>query len=119
VIELAKPPLQSVTSIVYVDTAGAPQTWNAANYVVAAPMAPAAGFGRIQPAYGQSWPSARSETLDAVTITFKAGYGDAGKDVPSDIRAAIMLLIRDLYDGPDLASFARASDLLKPYKVRR
>ena len=55
-IEVPRPPLQEVTSIQYVDTAGDTQTLDEDLYQVDADSQP----GRIIPAYGQSWPSIRN-----------------------------------------------------------
>lgn len=87
VLEVPLPPLQSVTSISYVDTAGATQTWSSAEYQVDTAAQP----GRIVPAYGYKWPSARHQ-LNAVTVRFVAGYGDDPADVPEEIRLAIAQL---------------------------
>ena len=66
---LPSPPLRSVTSITYVDTAGATQTWTSTLWTSDIYSEP----GRIQPAYGEVWPSTR-EQPNAATIRFKAGY---------------------------------------------
>ena len=66
------PPLQSVTSLKYLDTAGVEQTLATAKYTVDAKSEP----GRIVPAYGESWPSTR-DVPNAVTLRFVAGYGAA------------------------------------------
>jgi uncharacterized phiE125 gp8 family phage protein len=67
-IILPRMPLQSVSSIAYVDAAGATQTLSAANYRVDVKSEPP----RITPAYGLAWPVTRIET-GAVTVTFIAG----------------------------------------------
>lgn len=85
-IELPLPPLQSVTSVKYLDGAGAEVTLDSAAYVVE----PGHYLGRIRPAYGQTWPTARDET-GAVRIRFVAGYGAAAA-VPPPIKQAILLL---------------------------
>lgn len=69
VIELPHPPLQTVTSITYVDTAGDTQTLATSVYTVDNTGL----IGRIYPAYNQSWPSTRSQP-NAVTVTYVAGY---------------------------------------------
>ncbi len=68
-IELPRPPLVSVASITYKDTAGATQTLSAASYVVDNVSEP----GRVSPAYGYYWPSVYGEA-NAVTITYVAGH---------------------------------------------
>lgn len=93
--DIPKPPLVSVTSISYVDTAGASQTWASTNYIVDAPGGPTAQPGRIAPAYGVSYPSTRS-IINSVTVRFVAGYG-AASAVPEPLKQAVLLLIGHLY----------------------
>ena len=81
------PLLQSVTSIQYIDPDGVTQTWNVAKYDVDTDSKP----GRIVPAFGESWPTTRSD-IDSVTIVFVAGYG-AETAVPFKVRQAIKLLV--------------------------
>ena len=105
VIRPPYPPLVSVTSIVYVDTAGSDQTLAAAAYRVDATSEP----GRITEAYGYSWPAVRSVT-NAVTITYIAGYGNASK-VPDDVKAAITLLAKHWYEAGESIQDAASSNI--------
>jgi len=109
------PPLQSVTSIKYLDTDGAEQTLVSTAYRVDAISEP----GRIALAYGQTWPSIYS-VINAVTVRFVAGY----TTVPEPIRQAVLIMVGELYEQrQDSASYqvnavpfgVRA--LLAPYKV--
>lgn len=86
-IYLPKPPLQSVTSITYVDGDGATQTWSSANYVVSTSREP----GRVALAYGASYPSIRVQP-DCIRVRYAAGYGTASS-VPQALKAAILLLV--------------------------
>jgi uncharacterized phiE125 gp8 family phage protein len=86
-IRLPRPPLQSVTSIKYVDEHGILQTLDSALYTATADFEPA----RIEPAYGQVWPATRDER-EAVRVTYVAGYGNAASNVPQGIRQAILLM---------------------------
>ncbi len=81
---LPKPPVQSVTSIVYLDAAGVSQTWGVSNYRTSLPSGPEAARARITPAYGVSWPQTYP-VIGAVTITFVAGYGSAVESIPSTL----------------------------------
>lgn len=92
-IELPRAPLRSVTSIQYVDGDGDTQTLSADQYQVDAHSEP----GRIVPAYGLSWPATRCQ-LNAVTIVYAAGYGDAD-DVPATTKHAIKLLLGHLFEN--------------------
>lgn len=114
-----KPPLQSVTSITYVDTDGATQTWTSTNYVVSVSREP----GRIALAYGITWPSIRFQP-DAVRVRYVAGYG-AAASVPESIKQAILLMVGHWFDHrEDAVVGATASevpnaarDLLLQYTV--
>jgi len=75
-------PVQSISSISYVDTDGDTQSFTDFQYDK---------FGRLSPAYGFTWPSTRAQ-YDAVTITYIAGEVDAG-NVPEDIKHAMLLLV--------------------------
>lgn len=86
-IQLPFPPLQSVTSIVYVDTAGASQTLSSSLYEVVTAAEP----GLVQPIYGGSWPSARVHK-NAVTITYVAGYADSAS-VPPELQSYILAMV--------------------------
>lgn len=75
----------------------------------------------VIPARGAVWPSVDADP-EAWRITFRAGYGDRGADVPAPIRSAILLMVADLFDGRDgktLASLVEnptIARLLDPYK---
>jgi len=92
-IEVPKPPLQSVTSIQYVDTAGDTQTLDSSGYQVSTDSLP----GRIMPAVDSSWPTTRESTYDAVIVTFVAGFGDAASDVPANVKLAVKVLVAHWY----------------------
>jgi len=87
-------PLQSVTSITYVDTDDATQTWSSALYTVDT----ASDMGRIRPIYDEDYPTNRGYIGD-VTITFVAGYGDASSDVPDTALTAIKLLASNWFEN--------------------
>lgn len=121
-IFLPKPPLQSVTSITYVDTAGVTQTLAANQYTVDIVSEP----GRITPAYGLLWPTARDQ-MNSVCIRFVTGYGLAAV-VPAGIRNWILMRVstamhnREEYQldyGIALAQLPPSSidGLLDPYRV--
>jgi hypothetical protein len=83
VIPLA--PVQSITSITYLDTNGAQQTLDPANYALI-PGEP----GRIVLAFSGAWPSA-ALVAGSVKVRFVAGYGADGSSVPQPFRTAIAL----------------------------
>lgn len=92
-IELAYPPLQSVTSITYIDSAGASATLPSADYIVDKHSQP----GRIVLGYGKSWPSPTLRPGAAITVRYVAGYGDA-EDVPQEYKQAMLLLIGHFFE---------------------
>lgn len=79
-IKLPRPNLQSVTSIGYVDEAGSAQTLSASLYQASTADSP----GFVEPAYNQVWPATRPGTVDAVTITYVAGFGDDSTAIPEE-----------------------------------
>lgn len=93
-ITLPLPPLQSVTSVTYVDSSGAAQTLATDQYRVSTKR----HEGVIEPAYGVSWPSVR-EQVDAITVRFVCGYGSNPSDVPEPIRQAMLLLVGHWYEN--------------------
>ena len=92
-IWLPRAPLISVTSVTYVDTAGATQTWSASLYTVDAPTGPNARVGCIVPAYGQVYPATRG-VVNAVTIRFVCGYGSTAVSVPALIKTCLKEHVR-------------------------
>ena len=96
-IRVPLPPLQSVTSITYVDATGATQTWATDQYVVDKPAGPRAPRGRILLAYGASWPTARDQA-NAITVRFVAGYGDTDASVPPRLKMGMLLDLGTLFE---------------------
>lgn len=79
VIDVPRPPLQSVTSITYIDQAGEQQTLDPALYQVDTRRAP----GRVMPVYGEVFPATRGpSTFNAVVVRYVAGYPPGGS--PAD-----------------------------------
>lgn len=97
-IELPYAPLQSVSSVVYLDKNGDSTTWDSANYIVDADSEP----GRIVLASGVSWPGETLYPANPIQITFVAGYGDA-TDVPAYVKRAMKLLIGHWYEHREAA----------------
>jgi uncharacterized phiE125 gp8 family phage protein len=119
-IELPRAPLSSVTSISYVDGAGATQVLNSSQYVVDG----AGAIGRVYQAYDASWPTVRSQPR-AITVRFVAGYGTDPDSVPKPIKQANLLLISHFHEqrqpvvvGQAVNSMPLAVDaLIAPYRV--
>lgn len=64
-------PVQSITSVTYVDPDGTTQTLSSSVYSLDTDE-PAT----LRLAYGQNWPDVRSQTSPPITITFVAGYAN-------------------------------------------
>lgn len=93
-LELLYPPLQSVTSIVYVTDEGGSHTFDSTNYVVDIHNTP----GRIVLKANASWPSETLQVGGAITITFVAGFG-AANVVPDQYKQAMLLLVGHLFEN--------------------
>lgn len=94
VIELPRPPLQSVTSITYIDSDGAEQTVATSVYDVDTNSLP----GRIFEKHNQTWPSDVRDQINAITIEYKAGYTSAAL-VPGAIKNAMLMHVGHLYEN--------------------
>lgn len=104
-IELRRPPILTVATVAYVDTAGDSQTLSTSLYDTDLTGEP----GRILPAEGTSWPSTDC-VPNAVTVTFTAGYEGA---IPRAAWTAIVLNVRARFGGcePDMAYWANINRL--------
>lgn len=113
---LLRSPLVSVTSVTYIDTAGATQTLNPLQYQVDLTEIE----GRIEPAYNVTWPSVRDQ-MAAVVVRYVAGYSQ----IPEPVRSAILLTLGHLYKNRESVMSGPvpnelplgAEHLLFPYRV--
>ena len=106
-------PIQSVSSVAYLDSNGATQTLAGADYT-------AVLYGldpTIRKAAGAMWP-VTYDARDAVTVTAVAGYG-AASAVPMDIKHAILLMVETMFHNRgSLAELPEAVGyLLAPFRV--
>jgi uncharacterized phiE125 gp8 family phage protein len=91
-IELPHPPLQSVTSVKYTDSAGAETTMaENTDYIVDTDS----DVGRIVLPYAQIWPSTALSTVNPIKIRYVAGY----TTLPAMYRQAILLLVGHWYEN--------------------
>lgn len=89
---LRRAPIQSVTSIKYLDDAtGAEQTLDPADYLLDKDSEP----GYVVPAYGKAWP-ATWPVPNAVRVRYVCGYGLAAA-VPVAIKQWMLLAIGTMY----------------------
>lgn len=89
-IELPYPPVATVDEVRYLDSAGASQTVDAADYRADVNSVPA----RLTPAYSLSWPAARAVT-NAIEVDYTTGY----TAVPEEIIQAMLLMIGHWYEN--------------------
>jgi uncharacterized phiE125 gp8 family phage protein len=88
-IYLPRPPLVEIDSIQYVDDNGATQTLSSSLYQVTQDAHP----GYVEPAYSETWPTVRPETVEAISITYTAGFGDNPTDIPAQYQNVIFELV--------------------------
>lgn len=100
-ILLDQAPVQSITSIQYLDTGGAWQTLPESEWVAELQSAPA----RITPAFGKTWPAALPQ-IGSVKVEFVAGYGEASA-VPQGIKIWMLLRLAALYENREEVSAMR------------
>ena len=93
-----KLPIKTIAHIKYYDANGTLTELTPAATYYQTDLASEGRPARIIPAYGVSWPSVRSDTLNAVEIQFTAGYG-AAADVPAAIKNGMLLLIANAYEN--------------------
>lgn len=91
-IELPGSPVQSITSVKYLEAvAGVETTMPGADYVLDKDSEP----GWLMPAYGTQWPSTHPTAL-AVRVRYVAGWADAAS-VPANLRYALLLGVGEAY----------------------
>lgn len=100
-IKLPMPPAQSVSSLTYVDLAGATQTLAPSAYTLDEydPQ-------WVLPAYGTTWP-ATLDTANAVKVRYVAGT----TTLPPAVRAALLLLVKHIAENGKEAALMRAEDI--------
>jgi uncharacterized phiE125 gp8 family phage protein len=111
------PPLQSVTSVTYKDSAATTTTMTVTtDYIVDSDS----NVGRIVLPYGETWPSFTAYSVNPITITYKAGY----TALPKALEQAMLLLIGHWYENREATGtvskeieFATKA-LLSMYRVR-
>lgn len=113
-IQLLRPPVASIESVVYVDAEGVDQTMPSTSYYLDIAQEPS----WLLPAVGADWPATR-EQANAVRVRYVAGYTEC----PQALRAWILLRLGTLYrtreaDGEKpVAASPFADRLLDRYRV--
>ena len=117
-------PLQSVTSITYIDDDEVMQTLGTSLYVVRTQDGPTAGRGTIEAADSVTMPTVSDAPDLPVTVRAVCGYGNAAA-VPDGLKAALYLLLGDLYEQRQITIVGTITSktqttverLLAPYRV--
>ncbi len=119
-VELPRPPLQSVTSVVTYDDNDSATTFAASNYFTDTSSDP----GRVILRTGATWPTAL-RVGRAIEIAYTAGYGDYGSDVPQALLQGMYLMIAHFFENREAVVVGAAAaklpegvaDLWRPYRV--
>jgi uncharacterized phiE125 gp8 family phage protein len=120
-----KAPLQSVTSVTYLDEDGTSQTLGASNYAVRTFSGAVAGRGYVELKDDVSLPSVYTDAIMPVTVRAVCGYGVAA-DVPDGLKMAIYLMLGDLYEQRQETMMSVSSKtkttterLMSPYRIEQ
>lgn len=112
-LRLSLAPILSVLSVTYLDSAGSSQTIAPESYVIRnGSKSPEIVF-----VSGFVYPSL-SDDAPAISVTYSAGY----EPVPADLRAAILLMVGDMYEWREakvtgaVSENSTVSRLLNPYR---
>jgi uncharacterized phiE125 gp8 family phage protein len=103
-ISLRRPPVNSITSITYLDQDGTSQTLAASEYRFDGYSRPA----RLSPAYNEQWPTTHPVS-NAVTIVAAAGYSSVSQ-VPQMIKQAILMLVGHWYRNREAVGIGTTSE---------
>jgi len=97
-IELPITPAQSIESISYFDAEGGERSANVSDFNFYGEE----DWAYIAPKSGKAWPALMGQ-LDAITITYRAGFGDSEGDVPASINRAIRMLVVHWFENKGVA----------------
>jgi uncharacterized phiE125 gp8 family phage protein len=112
-IELPRPPMvasgtATAVALTFTFENGDTSTYNTASFRVDRASTP----GAVKTLYGQTWPPHLQDD-NAISVTWWAGYGASGSDVPQSIRHAMLMLCSHWYEtrGATLATGAVPQDV--------
>jgi uncharacterized phiE125 gp8 family phage protein len=111
IIYLPKGKVQSITAFTYIDTSDAVVALvEDTDYT----LTTVGAMQRILPI--GDWASTYSDKHDTVSIEWVSGYGDADTDIPGWAKSAILLKVKEQYDGTDVAvAYAKQIATFKLY----
>lgn len=105
-IEIFKRPVQSVTSVKWMDSAGTTQAIDPALYWVDLNARPP----RIVRSINASWPYVEPRP-SAVAVEFVAGYGDERQDMPPNLVSYLLIKVADFYENRESYTEAKIQGL--------
>jgi len=116
-IEIPKPPLQTISSVKYIDSDGTetPMVLTT-DYLVDSVSKESSRCGRIVLPYSGSWPSATLHPVNPIVIEFVCGYGLLAEDVPKRIIQAMLLEIASLYENRETIIVGKTIQRLDVYE---
>lgn len=118
IIYLPRAPLSSLTSITYVDTDGATQTWASTNYNVGTNSLDEI---KIELDDDSDYPDVKEDLPEAVTITYVAGYGTKESDLPQWLKQGIVMIASHLFNTREAGSLGDIEKIkesfLHPYRI--
>lgn len=115
-IQLPGWPLASVTSVEYLDGNGDTQAVDPASLIVEKARRPGWVTSSAE------WPATQADTINGVRVRYVLGFGATGASVPADLRAALLLVLGDLFENRQgqqeaaLVKNAAVDMLLAPYR---
>jgi uncharacterized phiE125 gp8 family phage protein len=96
-------PVSSITSVTYLDTNGAAQTWSSVTgWEAVLPAGDFAPRAELYPRYGTVLPSIRCRP-DSIKVRYVAGYGATFATVPARLRQGMLLLIGEAYKNREVS----------------
>lgn len=117
-------PVSSVSGITYIDSGGTQRTLATDQYQVDTNSTPP----RITPEYGVVWPFVKPGRVNAIVVTYVAGYApssdsptDHAANVPKAIKAALKLHVEAHFDRDERQMellLKTVRNLLAPYEIR-
>lgn len=105
-VRLRMGPFLSLVSVEYYDTDNALQTATLSDFEIWRD----GDFVTLKPKKDFTWPEAYTRP-DAIKITYTAGFGGAGSDVPQSIRHAILLTVGHLFENREASTDVRKEAL--------
>lgn len=97
-IELPRPPVvasgtATAVTVAYTLEDGTTASYSTASFRVDRASTP----GAVKTNYAQTWPPHRQDD-NAISVTWWAGYGPSGSDVPQGVKNAMLLYVHELYE---------------------